>query len=92
MITVKTVYSQDVLVAIIKQHYTKPFDINLISLGDLQMFAEQYTNLLLFESRSGPALGKLAHILVNKLMSGILAIDLPDPPLDGVIEWGETEW
>lgn len=92
MITVKTVYTQEVLVAIIKQHYAKPFDIALIAFGDLQMFAEQYTNLLLLDSRSGPAVGKLAHNLVNKLMAGILAFDLPDPPLGAESVWGDTQW
>lgn len=93
MITVKITYSQEDMVAIIRQHYQKPFDINLISLGDLQMFAENYTNLVMKESRSGPAVGKLARLLVNKLIAGILATDLPDPPPDGSLEWGDTpEW
>lgn len=80
------------MISIIKQHYLKQFDINLISLGDLQMFAEKYTEVMLKESRSGPAVGKLSHTLVNKLMAGILAIDLPDPLPDGGAEWVETEW
>lgn len=92
MITVKTTYTQDDMIAIIKQHYQKPFDINLISLGDLQMFAERYTSLLLLESRSGPAVGKLSRSLVNQLIAGILAIDLPDPQPDGGAEWVETQW
>lgn len=92
MITVKTIYSQQDLVDIIRQHYQKPFDINLISLGDLQMFADRYTELVSKESRSGPAVGKLARLLVNELIAGILAIDLPDPPADGESQWGATEW
>lgn len=92
MTTVKVSYTQEELLAIIRQHYPRPFDPALISLGDYHQFADQYTQLMLTESRSGPSIGKLAQILTNKLIKGILTVDLPDPPECGDLEWRETEW
>lgn len=97
-ITVKVKYTTDELLDILTRNVPefKRIDKSRITMGDLQLFAEQLHTLALVDNRTGAPLGWLTRKLVLRRINEILEEGGPDmPPETGECtpnEWATIDW